>query len=109
MALKDDMKYISKTREELEKLIPDGSYSIGDDNMMCLTGKGGYINYILSLTEKFNEMRVTAAEYGAAALRISRKVQISEYKRLVEMIQSSDPENLELAEEIIRIKKSTDG
>jgi len=36
-------------REELEKTISDGFYDIGTESMTILTGKGGYINFLIEL------------------------------------------------------------
>lgn len=43
-------------RERLNKELEDGLYSIGGDTYMALTGKGGYINFLIELhkqAEKF--------------------------------------------------------
>lgn len=41
-----------KKRAELERKLTDGGYSIGTDNFVCYTGKGGKINFELELMEQ---------------------------------------------------------
>ena len=50
-----DLQYIGKSREELEKIVPNGSYIIGAPGFQALTGKGGYIQYILALTKEIQK------------------------------------------------------
>mgnify|MGYP001018962523 CR=1 FL=1 len=39
-------------REKLEKSIPEGGYNIGTGNLVCWTGKGGYINFRVELARE---------------------------------------------------------
>ena len=45
-----------KLREKLEKELPEGSYDIGTDNFVCITGKGGYINFRVALAKEVQKM-----------------------------------------------------
>lgn len=44
--------YLHMTKEEMEKVIPDGAYEVGGSTMVMWTGKGGFIMTILAMQKE---------------------------------------------------------
>lgn len=50
--------YFGKTKEELEQIIPDGAYQVDNGALVLWTGKGGFINIILTVQEEINKYKL---------------------------------------------------
>jgi len=84
MYTKEDWK--EKRKAELEATIPDGLYSIGDGSYVAMTGKSGYIQYLIAIEEEALKYTLITANMttemdDAGMYRDLNKTEVLEFKQ----------------------------